>query len=785
MIATASSSETSLTSFVQLFGLTVSGLGIDRIEIPIIQRDYAQGRQGEVVERIRANFLDALCDAVKPDGKAIGLDFVYGDVEKDGLKKGTFYPLDGQQRLTTLFLLHWYLAWLANVDIHNQPWTKFTYATRPGARLFCKRLTEFQPSAGEIVGDKEISAWLTDQAWYLHTWQHDPTIQSMLVMLDAFQQCFHNWSDEDCKAAWQRLTDAQNPAISFHLLPMAAIGLTDDLYIKMNSRGKPLTAFENFKANFEVLLKNTHPEKKVDEFAKKVDTEWADTLWPYRGDDHLIDDEFMRYFRFVTEVCAWQSGVSVSDKPRIDDLAGKIYGATNAKAADNLEFLLQAFDVWYKIDIKDEFDRLFTATHGGGITPLLVFNAFKNPPQGKSPVDLFGACCRHYAETKSDWTLAHTLLLYAVLLDRIYDQRESSPSFPKQLRSLRNLIDASGGGEIRDQNMPELLADVKRVVVDGTLQGVARFNQAQIVNENDKAAFLEQHEMLQTTLYRLEDHTLLRGCLAAFDLDPTINSRVVTQRVDAFHALFDNPDCWPELTGALLAIGDYSRQEARWTGYHFSDFGASKSETPWRELFKGKKEESSHPAANAMTSLLDQVAAVSNDLNYLKTIQQDFWRGCEKEKRMDWRYYCVKYPAMREGASGRYAMSSSGYSVCMLEYLVMRGKYRDPYLLAIWHAGGVGEEAADPWPWFYGYETDPRRMRLKTSGIQIQCVEQGWQITEAPIAPTQKIAFDQVCSKHGIDQSGLFAVSQNNGVDTCDRVALGAQLLSDLVKAGL
>ncbi|MDM8523008.1 hypothetical protein QUF80_06500 [Desulfococcaceae bacterium HSG8] len=55
-------------------------------------------------------------------------------------------------------------------------------------------------------------------------------------------------------------------------------------------------------------------------------------------------------------------------------------------------------------------------------------------------------------------------------------------------------------------------------------------------------------------------------------------------------------------------------------------------------------------------------------------------------KNMDWRYYLVKYPAMREGASGRYAISPSGYSVCM------RGYYRDPYLLAVWRTSDLDDD---------------------------------------------------------------------------------------------
>ena len=75
-----------------------------KIIIPIIQRDYAQGRTNTNVNRVRKNFLDALYKAVT--AKSIILDFVYGDIDENGI----LTPLDGQQRLTTLFLLHWYAA---------------------------------------------------------------------------------------------------------------------------------------------------------------------------------------------------------------------------------------------------------------------------------------------------------------------------------------------------------------------------------------------------------------------------------------------------------------------------------------------------------------------------------------------------------------------------------------------------------------------------------------------------------------------------------------------------
>lgn len=82
-----------------------------QVEIPIIQRDYAQGRNS--AKAIRSELLDSIYSALV-NGKSIDFDFVYGSTEDCERKEGTtvkkLYPLDGQQRLTTFYLLHWYLA---------------------------------------------------------------------------------------------------------------------------------------------------------------------------------------------------------------------------------------------------------------------------------------------------------------------------------------------------------------------------------------------------------------------------------------------------------------------------------------------------------------------------------------------------------------------------------------------------------------------------------------------------------------------------------------------------
>lgn len=275
-----------------------------RIEIPLIQRDYAQGREAQ--KDVRDDFLKALHAALSlPAGSAelpLNLDFIYGSME--GQDKKTFLPLDGQQRLTTLFLLHWYLAWRDGElsDFKTRLWdgkhARFTYGVRPSSTEFFDEIVGYAPaSAPENV--PSVRSLLQDQPWFFLHWRLDPTIQSALTMLGAIHERFKN-----TKGLYARLVDQQQPIITFQLLPLEHFGLTDDLYIKMNARGKPLTAFETFKARFEELLKELFPTEtlKIDGtslgvpnfFALRMDTQWTDFFWGHKNKvTHTFDEALM------------------------------------------------------------------------------------------------------------------------------------------------------------------------------------------------------------------------------------------------------------------------------------------------------------------------------------------------------------------------------------------------------------------------------------------------------------------------------------------------------------
>ncbi len=83
----------------------------NKIEVPIIQRDYAQGRNTADVQKLRDRFVNDYLIKSILRCENIELDFVYGSIlteVKDNDKQKIFITLDGQQRLTTLFLLHFF-----------------------------------------------------------------------------------------------------------------------------------------------------------------------------------------------------------------------------------------------------------------------------------------------------------------------------------------------------------------------------------------------------------------------------------------------------------------------------------------------------------------------------------------------------------------------------------------------------------------------------------------------------------------------------------------------------
>lgn len=253
------------------------------IEIPKIQRDYAQGRKGK--SELRRAFLGDMHDALVSGKNDLKLDFVYG-TESDKTQQ----PLDGQQRLTTLWLLHWFVAVRAGIladekyPEERKRLRKFTYQTRTSSADFCASLCD-KNFPQDIV---DITEYIKKQNWFFSEWNQDPTIQAMLRMLsgtpgnnDGIEPVF---GGGDATGLWQTLTLDSCP-VYFYNLNLSSLNLSDDLYIKMNARGKALSDFENFKADLIGYLAS-HKESGWQELCDvqsgypiMLDTTWAQIFW--------------------------------------------------------------------------------------------------------------------------------------------------------------------------------------------------------------------------------------------------------------------------------------------------------------------------------------------------------------------------------------------------------------------------------------------------------------------------------------------------------------------------
>ncbi len=269
------------------------------IEIPKIQRDYAHGRLDPKTTSVRNTFLNTILNALKSN-KKLELDFIYGSIEHRAGGNRVFTPLDGQQRLTTLFLLHWYLAPTEELAAFvSTDEAKFSYETRTSSRLFCNYLIECkQKQILDFTADDVVSR-IRDQHWYAYAWNFDPTIQSMLNVIAALHT---RLKEAETEQLWNSLISDDGP-ITFKLLFLEDFALTDDLYIKMNARGKALTPFENFKSYLDEVVDQLDDvgDQWKKSWKENIDGAWTDLFWKYRdvGNKSLIDEAYMSFFTNV------------------------------------------------------------------------------------------------------------------------------------------------------------------------------------------------------------------------------------------------------------------------------------------------------------------------------------------------------------------------------------------------------------------------------------------------------------------------------------------------------
>ncbi len=693
------------------------------IEIPIIQRDYAQGRESEV--DIRANFLRDLLAIIHD--KKLELDFIYGSVKKDNDGITTLQPLDGQQRLTTLFLLHWFVA-VKERKLHDELkklLTKFTYETRTSSREFCIDLI----NKGIFYNEKQIiSEQIIDTYWFFLSWKRDPTIKSMLRMLDGIQKKFG-----DKPEVWEKLNN-----ISFHYIELQNFGLSDDLYIKMNARGKPLTGFENFKARFEQHIQKNNwenDENPIEKFSHRIDTLWTDLFWNYRDEtEHIFDELLLNFFRTMA-VINYALKKSTTSRDEIFANNIRILRSRDEKArlveipiSFNQYLELDCFDADYFKTLKVVLNKL---SDKKGLIEFFFDSNYVDEQR------IFQGVIRNDL-AYPDLVVAFAYYQYLASEENIEKEKLNS-----WMRIVRNLVEGSRPYLFNNANefanalrsINELLQHRNSIVeyfAETQINSLSGFISEQFFEEKLKAELISQNEEWKNVIIEIENHKYFNGQIGFLlhwcKINDEPNLILFKQYAEKSKSIFGENGLKRFdnfiFERALLATGDYLLRK----GKNYSFLIDNERDISWKRLLRDNDEK-----RKILKQLLDNIS-VFDLANNLQDIVEQF------SDQDDWRYNFIKQFEM--------------ISACGSQKLIRWNNEFDILLLGSTTTSGYHNE-------YYSYSLFielKAQFRISDISYYAQRSVQHWKYFEFD---DDQIGFDQHLKKYILVKAGNSAEKQD------------------------
>ncbi len=269
-----------------------------RVVIPGIQRHYVQGANNPKAESVRKQFIKEIFTAIEKKQNEFNLHFIYGPINTNG--EDSFVPVDGQQRLTTLWLIARYAVEKAEPSNRKdllRLLSRFTYEDRINAKRFCQALT-CEDSRWNITQDPNPNILCQD--WFVDYWKEDETVASMIRMLSTIHE---EWNKHQDSITAEDILEAIASKIRFEL-KIDAFG--DDIYMKMNARGLQLTQWENFKGKFSEGLR----EDKKEWWVKEME-ELSNRFFTCSDEQHELPDN--AFFALYARIMAYEAR-----KPGVD-----------------------------------------------------------------------------------------------------------------------------------------------------------------------------------------------------------------------------------------------------------------------------------------------------------------------------------------------------------------------------------------------------------------------------------------------------------------------------------
>ncbi|WMT41750.1 DUF262 domain-containing protein [Paenibacillus sp. D2_2] len=270
-----------------------------RVCIPVIQRDYIQGLEEENIMSTRQRMIEDIKVSLQ-SRKRLSLNIVYGLHEDEST---TFYPVDGQQRLTFLYLLHWYLA-LRSTEGEFERFCElkpFFYETRNYANEFFSFLRDKENKEKWLnifkSSDRHKLTLLERvkmKSWFKSQWLTDTTVISIINVFGDFVDNPRTKIDvSKVEEYYEQLKTST--VICFDFLSESvrdAENTASTNYIRLNARGKQLDDFENVKAILS-MLENKIGKEDIDsqDFVSQYDQKYIDIFYKECSEEKSLEEK--------------------------------------------------------------------------------------------------------------------------------------------------------------------------------------------------------------------------------------------------------------------------------------------------------------------------------------------------------------------------------------------------------------------------------------------------------------------------------------------------------------
>ena len=304
-------------------------LSVCRITVPSTQRHYVQGADNPKAKQVRERFVEDVLSAFKK-GLDLKLDFVFGPIDTTGVD--SFVPVDGQQRITTLWLLLRYATEYIQEEKTRANLLallgRFSYEGRPYAKRFCQALTQVGcPRWTDSKKSERPSVTLFSEGVASHGWLEDATVAAMVNMLDTIHE---KWEKSAVDGHAENFVVFLWKKVVFRV---CTDHFSDDLYMKMNARGLALTQWENAKGEFAAWMSdsqiwNSKIEKASNAFFEKFNSNESNGR---EAEIHLPDDPF---FALIGRIARYELHCANKEIP------SSLQELTNVKVeSDDLPFV--------------------------------------------------------------------------------------------------------------------------------------------------------------------------------------------------------------------------------------------------------------------------------------------------------------------------------------------------------------------------------------------------------------------------------------------------------------